>query len=129
MTKYAPLTVTQVVSHMRSAPDEDTKLRWCLQFLDDFSAAENEVRATLVADDPGYCGDRRWDAYVAALTEHLVASYDLAAPSWLFTAGRFLERWWFPVDLPSVRVTALIQSPASFRRRGIFITEADLSRC
>ncbi len=47
----------------------------------------------------------------------------------LSESKRFLERWWFPTDLPSVRATALVQSPAAFRRRGVFITEADLSRC
>ena len=42
--------------------------------------------------------------------------------------GRFLPTAWFPIDLPSVRVHALVRGPAAFWRRLIFIDRSDLSR-
>jgi hypothetical protein len=103
--------------------DGDAMLRLCLQFIDDFGEADPEVRVSLLESAPRSTGDVRWDAFLAALAEHLAYHNDLRVPAWTDGKARFLGRWWFPSDLPSVKSAALVESPAAFRRRGIFVTE------
>jgi hypothetical protein len=43
--------------------------------------------------------------------------------------GRFLDRWWFPTRFRSLHAMALVESPAAFRRRGIFVDHTELERC
>jgi hypothetical protein len=107
----------------RQAADEETMLRLCLQFIDDFREADAQVRASLLEATPGSTGDPRWDAFLGALAEHLAYHCDLPVPRWTGRKGRFLRRWWFLSDLPSVKAAALAESPAAFRRRGVFVTE------
>jgi hypothetical protein len=52
----------------------------------------------------------------------------LERPAWAVEPERFLERFWFKSAVPSFRALAVAQSPAAFRRRGIFIDEGALQR-
>lgn len=65
---------------------------------------------------------------MAALAEHLAFHDELEVPDWAYEDDRFLEQWWFPVELLSVRAEALVHSPGAFRIRGIFIGLGALDR-
>jgi hypothetical protein len=122
--EFRPMTLAEVGSAARRhAGDGETILRLCLQFIDDFGETEPAERSALLEEVPASTGDVRWDAFLAALAEHLAYHGGLSIPGWVDRAGRFLRQWWFPTDLPSVMASALAESPAAFRRRGIFITE------
>lgn len=84
------------------------------------------ARATRVRPEP--TGDPRADAYLGALAEHLAATRGLERPGWALEPGRFLDRFWFVSEVPGFRALAVAQSPAAFRRRGIFIAEGALQR-
>ncbi len=73
-------------------------------------------------------GDRRHDAYLGALAEHLATVHGLDRPRWSVGAERFLDRFWFVSDVPGFRAAAIAQAPAAFRRRGVFIPERSLHR-
>jgi hypothetical protein len=49
-------------------------------------------------------------------------------PSWARLPGREAWPWWFVTDLPGLHPRALVESPSSFRRRGVFITSGALDR-
>ena len=49
-------------------------------------------------------------------------------PVWATEPDRFLECFWFVSGVPGFRAIAIAQSPAAFRRRGIFIARDALSR-
>lgn len=51
---------------------------------------------------------------------------DKPPPNWVHEASRFLDRVWWVSDMPSARASALVHTPASFRRRGIMIDRRDL---
>ena len=68
------------------------------------------------------------DAYLAALAEHLAFHHSLPRPAWSVEPGRFLRRMWFASAAPGLRATAIQQSPAAFRRRGLFIGATTLQR-
>lgn len=65
---------------------------------------------------------------MAALVEHLAYQDGLSVADWTYETDRFLDQWWFPIDLPSVRPDALVHSRAAFRIRGIFIGTGALDR-
>ena len=77
---------------------------------------------------PTPTGDRRHDAYLGALAEHLAAVHGLSRPAWSVEPGRFLDRFWFVSDVPGFRAIAIAQAPAAFRRRGVFVPERSLHR-
>ena len=121
---FRPMTLASLGRAGRShVPDDETLLRLCLQFIDDFREADPAAQASLIEDTPPSTGDARWDAFLAALAEHLAYHGGLPVPRWVRRRGRFLKRWWFLSDLPSVMAAALAESPAAFRSRGTFVTE------
>ena len=100
------------------------------EFLDEINLLpRRDLRARALAARPPDTGDRRADAYLGALAEHLAAVHGLPRPEWSIEPGRFLDSFWFPGLLPAFRAMAIAQSPAAFRRRGIFIPAAALERC
>ena len=125
---YRGLTAAELaVEISRRIGDPARVDRLVLQFIDDFTAAGRREKARKLRSRPPATGDPRLDAYLAALVEQLALDAGLEVPAWAVEDDRVLEPWWFPVDLPSIRPAALAESPAAFRRRGIFITE-DLFR-
>lgn len=128
---YEPLTLKRVAEAIRAelaSPDGDPWL-WIRQFMDDFYAASQETRARLIAERPDLIGDSRFDAYLAALAEHFAFHYNLPTPPWVGEPERFLEQWWFPTQFKSLHALALVESPAAFRRRGIFVDKTEFQRC
>jgi hypothetical protein len=105
---------------------------YCLaNFLDDFYAAPG-VAALLpeperLALKLGELGQVQ-DAYLAATAEQLARDYGLAIPAWAMSEERKLHRPWFASSLAALRTVLLLESPAAFRSRNLFISENALSR-
>lgn len=96
-------------------------------FVDGFFSAARMTRSELISEAPATV-EPHFDAYLGALAEHLSVHHELAAPAWTQAPERFLEQWWFPTRFKSLHAMALVQSPASFRRRGIFVDATELER-
>lgn len=100
------------------------------ELLDEFSLLSDDGQRRRALDDcPRPTGDLRHDAYLAALAEHLAGSVGIARPSWTCDPDRFLERFWFVSAVKGFRALALAESPAAFRRRGVFVSRGALERC
>jgi hypothetical protein len=84
--------------------------------------------AELFAAEPAPTGHDGVDAAFAALAEHLARRDGWAIPSWTDGPSRETLHFWFIDDLPGLRAWALRESPAAFRRRGVFIGENALER-
>ncbi len=98
------------------------------EFLDDWQVLrDDEERLAAVAADPALV-EPRVDAYLAALAEHLTTQAGLAPPRWVLEPSRFLAAWWWPGNTRALDAVALRDSPAAFRRRGIFIGATTLVR-
>jgi len=103
----------------------------CLaNFLDDFYAAPN---SNALRDEPAEMrgavqeGEIK-DAYLAAVAEELAREAGLAHPEWAYQESRKLHSPWFASDLQSLRAVLLVESPAGFRSRNLFVSENALSR-
>lgn len=105
--------------------DNQRRLRLVFEFLR--SAQEDgHPLVLLVAATPPPTGDVRFDALLAAIAEDLSVRADEVPPAWVHEPNRILDGAWWVSDLPSARASALVHTPASYRRRGVMIDRHDL---
>jgi hypothetical protein len=126
--QIAMVDAAELALLLRSEPDDDTRLRMCIGWLTELAMLDRADANAHVAGRPSPIGDQRWDAMVAGLVQHLASHDQLDAPPWVDEPDRFLDVFWFPVDLPSVRVSAFRDAPAALARRGVFLDRRDLER-
>jgi hypothetical protein len=118
-------TLAGVAERVRDGEDLHFAVR---ELLDEFALrGRNELRLRALAEEP-VSVDPHVDAYLGALAEHLARTHELDIPSWALEERRSLDHMWFPGVAPGFRPTALRESPAAFRRRGIFIARGALTR-
>lgn len=104
----------------------------CLaNFLDEFYAAPNAAALVeappLLAPVDAETGRVR-DAYLAATAEELAHGFNLPSPGWVLAEDRCLHRPWFASPLSALRAVLLLESPAGFRSRNLFVSDNALSR-
>ncbi|HVL98266.1 MAG TPA: helix-turn-helix transcriptional regulator [Egibacteraceae bacterium] len=125
---FRPDRLVEVAARVREGQDAWFALR---EFLDGVGLAGDvagspQVRL-LIADAPPPAGDRRVDALLAAVAEHLAGRYAIPRPGWVVEPARFLQTWWFP-HRRAFDALAVRDSPPAFRRRGIFLCPSVLER-
>ena len=119
-------SVAVVAERARKGEDFQVAVR---EFLDEFALLpRSDLQARALSARPGPTGDHGQNAYLGALAEHLAAIHCHDRPGWAIDPSRFLDRFWFPSETPGFRALAIAQSPAAFRRRGIFIAQSSLDR-
>ena len=99
-------------------------------FLDQFYL---ERRVDMLRDEPARLADTIdggdvADAYLAATAVSLARSLSMVPPSWPRHPDRTLRRPWFASTGPAIRATLLLESPAPFRERNLFVSENALAR-
>lgn len=107
----------------------------CLgNFLDQFNLSPEAAQLTeepvLLEPSLGELG-RVQDAYLAATAEELLRRIKAPAPvwpAWIEQETRKLHRPWFASQLAAVRAVLLLERPAGFRARNLFVSENALSR-
>jgi hypothetical protein len=118
-------TLAGVAERVRGGEDLRFAVR---ELLDEFALrGRDELRLLAIAGEPTRV-DPHVDAYLGALAEHLARTHGLDIPAWAYQEDRALDHMWFPGVAPGFRPTALRESPAAFRRRGIFIARGALTR-
>jgi hypothetical protein len=123
-----PKTLAEVA---QIALNGDSFDRCLANFLDEFYAAPN-ARALagtppLLAPEFAERG-RVQDAYLAATAEELARIHELPLPAWVAADARKLHRPWFASPLSALRAVLLVESPAAFRARNLFVSENALAR-
>jgi hypothetical protein len=103
-----------------------------VQMLDDYTSVLHHhgvsAAARMWSAAPKSTGDSRIDAAFAAMAEYLARRDGWTVPSWARLPDREAWPWWFVTDLRGLHPRALVESPSSFRRRGVFITSGALDR-
>ena len=107
--------------------DEAAALRLAFRCVELFERAPHAERMGLVAQEPMSTGDARYDAMLAAIAEYLCTREGMLAPEWVEDSKRFLDQWWFVSGIRSLHADAIVHSPISFARRGVFITAGALA--
>lgn len=100
-------------------------------FLDGFYAQPTESALSaepgLLATIGGALGGIQ-DAYLAATAEQLACERQFPIPDWVDADARKLRQPWFASSLASLRALLILESPASFRSRNLFVSENALTR-
>ncbi|MGF7238330.1 MAG: hypothetical protein ACQSGP_25720 [Frankia sp.] len=103
-----------------------------VQLLDDYESVRRHEGLSAVqamwAVRPRRSGDRRVDAAFAALGEYLARRDGWPSPAWVRDPELEAVPWWFVTALRGLHPQALVESPLSFRKRGVFITSGALKR-
>jgi hypothetical protein len=104
----------------------------CLaNFLDEFYAAPDAGALidapALLAPTLGEQGQVQ-DVYLAATAEELARGQNFSPPEWVIDETRKLHRPWFASPLAALRAVLLLESPAAFRARNLFVSENALTR-
>ena len=122
---FRPGTLAEVAERVtKDAYSFDMMIR---EFLDSWQSLTKEQRSLAVQDEPQTLGPIE-DSYIAAVAEHLSASEGLAAQAWTEKPSRFLDVPSFAGGLESLKAALIVESPAAFRRRLIFISANALDR-
>jgi hypothetical protein len=92
------------------------------------TATKTPRRGYAVAEDPGLTDDRKMNALLGAVGEHLSRRWSIgAAPAWTDRPERFLDQPWF-MGHERMKGFLLAESPLAFRRRFIFTESEPLRR-
>jgi hypothetical protein len=123
-----PITLAEVAE---LASHGDSFDRCLANFLDEFYSAPS---SRALAGEPTRLAPRFTDigrvqdAYLAATAEELARQFNLQRPTWIDAETRKLHRPWFASPLAALRAVLLLESPAAFRSRNLFVTENALAR-
>lgn len=98
--------------------------RELIQLNDDLAGEHGALRVALAVAPPAPVGDRRFDAFIAALVEHRLYSERLPVPEWTSEPRRRLEEPWTVDEFAGDDIRAV--TPKPFRDRGIFLDPAEL---
>lgn len=121
-----PRRLCDVASHAASGGPIDPALR---NFLDSFYLEVDETeRQKMIEDRPSLLPNEKANAYLAAAAEYLAQKNGLKIPAWTSEKSRFLKSPFFPCDLESLKASMIVESPAAFRRRLIFVGSDPLYR-
>ena len=122
-----PQTLADVAALTREGEPFDFAMR---SFLDEFQMQPEPTRILAeperllsVARDGERC-----DAFLAATAETLAATHGFEAPGWVWQETRKLHRPWFALPWQGLRAILLLESPAAFRSRNLFVSANALSR-
>jgi hypothetical protein len=106
--------------------DCDSATRLAFRFLERYDKTDWETRDRITAESPLTTGSDRYDALLAGIVEFACASHGVVAPSWVNAERYFLSKWWFVSGMASLHANALVHSPISLARRGVFVTQGAL---
>lgn len=103
--------------------DQSNWAIYLMDFVDDFRYHKD--RRAIV--EPFELGNQRLDALLASTTEHLCDEMGIEPPMWLEHVPACSEPY-FVSGIESLKSFTIVQSPAHFRSRKIFVLENFLSR-
>lgn len=100
---------------------------WRVHLFDAVDAFRKAPEVALVQSAPEVALHPRLRALIASTVETLCSEASMPAPAWCRGVDA-LERPWFVSGLESLKASALVESPARYRQRNIFVLANFLAR-
>jgi len=99
------------------------------EFIDEFNRGDINKKKKMVKKFPLKKKlDRKIAAYTAAMVEELCFKNNIDIPAWVFDKKYRLKEPFFVGGLENLKAFLLVESPVSFRRRNIFVSQNVLRR-
>ena len=105
---------------------QDGALRAVIDFRDALRAVPAEEFGRLVEVPPGLMGEKRWDAFIAAVVEDESATRDVPPPRWTNEKCRFVKPPWYLSDNEALHPWGLATAPGAFVRHGVMAAKEEL---
>lgn len=100
---------------------------WKTQLFDFVDAFRSTRNAALIQEAPAMDLDMRLRALCASVTESLCRENNMKPPAWCAGVPA-LDTPWFVSGIENLKAMALVESPAWFRARGLFVLGNFLER-
>jgi hypothetical protein len=124
--EHSARDVSEEIAACLTKGDTGSATRLAFRFLERYDKSDWETRRRMTAEVPMATGSDRYDALLAGIVEFASASHGVVAPSWVNDQRFFLSQWWFVSGIPWLHANALVHSPISLARRGVFVTQGAL---
>lgn len=111
------------------AKDEDDVFRYRMlihQLPREFHSVSRAEQAEALAERPELTGQRMWDAFLAAVVEHIARLHGHPVPAWVDEPERFLDRPWVFARTRLAARDSVLFAPAAFTRHGTVPDPRDL---
>jgi hypothetical protein len=118
---YKPQTIRETKERMLAMPDH-----WQVPFMDFVDDFRRNKDMSLLTT-PFVMDHERWDALLASTVEYLCQEQGLETPEWVSEVPACQDPW-FVSGMDSLRAISLVESPAPFRARKIFVLGNFLDR-
>ncbi|MEI7894516.1 MAG: hypothetical protein WCI05_15585 [Myxococcales bacterium] len=118
------MTASELLQQIHDS--EATFQRHVNQWIDDFRRATPEARHHLIADPIEQMGP--YEGLVAAIVSALCRETSTETPTWVAQIGSPEPFFAFPARSYALRVRLMIESPAPFRVRNVFVPADYLAR-
>ena len=116
-------TYSWVIKH---GPDDAHRYRMIVHDLPRrFHLLSREQQRTALLEAPPTTGTR-WDAFLAAVVEHVTRLHDHPIPDWVDEPERFLETPWVISSVPPIARDSVLFAPGAFIRHGALPDPMDL---
>ena len=118
----------QSISESLVSPRENlsTRLRVIAQAMSDFRSLTQPHDQRFFLREPQSTGNTQWDALLAGVAAREARRAGLPIPRWTMASTRFLDRPWFPTEVPNLRAMAFEASPADFAIRNVYLDPTEL---
>ena len=92
----------------------------------EFHGLSRREQAAALADPPALTGERRWDAFLAAIAEHVARLHDHPVPAWVDEPERFLDLPWVLARTRIIGHDSVLFAPGAFIRHSVLPDPLDL---
>ena len=122
MNELRPKTLAEVAARVAEPAQFHSELKDFFHELRANPAPESIPERPMLLAGKMPEGDR-FDAYLAACALFLARKQQWDETDWVYDQERFLKHPWFLLPGPKIRNLLLMESPAEFRERNIFVSE------
>ncbi len=92
----------------------------------EFHGLSHTEQAAALAERPELTGKQPWDAFLAAVVEHIARLHGHPAPAWVDEPERFLDRPWVAARTRLAARDSVLYAPAAFTRHATIPDPRDL---
>ena len=91
-----------------------------------FHDLSRDAQAAALLEPPTLTGQRRWDALLAAVVEHIARLHGHAIPAWVDEPERFLQVPWVIARGRAIGLDSVLYAPGAFIRHSVLPDPLDL---